>query len=182
MHMVACWFFTRRMMTLFLNTSSRWFAAAFTALSLAACGGGDSTTTSSSDSSDKYVGTWKRCNIYAVPMGANLAYSDRLVIAKVSATSYSSAGAKFDHTDTACSSTGVPIAGDSGTTVFTIVGSKTVGTNLVDTLTYPNGSGTSKDIAYVNLAGPTLQLGNPSSSLDAAGFPTALDLVRFAKQ
>lgn len=165
------------------RNSSPLLAVLLTALSLLGCGGGSSSASSGTDSSDKYVGTWKRCNVYpVVPPSGFLAYSDRLVITKVSAASYNSAGDKFDHTDAACTSAGTPIVGDSGATVFTITGTKTVGANTVDTLTYPVGTGPlAKDIAYVNPAGPTLQLGSNSAGVDANGFPNALDPVRFAK-
>lgn len=164
-------------------TQSLWLITCLTAITLTACGGGSSTTAASgTDASDKYVGTWKRCNVYNIAQGNFLAFSDVLTIAKVGAASYSSAGSRFDHTDAACTSTGTPVLGEAGTTVFTITGTKTVAPYLVDTLTYPGVPGTTaKDIAYVNLAGPTLQLGSGSAGIDAAGYPNALEGVRFIK-
>ncbi len=160
-------------------------ATLITAIFLSGCGGGDSgspAASPSNDASDKYVGTWKRCNIYNVAQGSFLAFSQTLIIAKISATSYSSLGSNSDHTDTNCTGAGTPIVGEAATTVFTIVGSKSVTPYTVDTLTYPaGGSMPAKDIAYVNPAGPTLQIGKSNSTRDADGFPTELEVVRFAK-
>ncbi len=166
------------------STTTSLLATLLAAMMLTACGGGGSTTTAAgTDASDKYVGTWKRCNVYqGGPLNGFLDYSDRLVITKVGAASYNSAGAKFDHTDAQCTSAGTPIIGDTGATVFTITGTKAVTPYTVDTLTYPVGASlTAKDIAYVNLAGPTLQVGSSSGGVDAAGYPNALEGNRFVK-
>ena len=165
-----------------------WLPAALSVLALVACGGGGTSVTTpavAADASDKYVGVWTRCFPYkgTVPSG-NLAYSDKLTITKVSATSYKGDLVKLDHSDTACASAGVVIPGDGGATVFTITGTKTIGADTVDTVTSLAGGGAlvARNVIYVNLAGPTLQVGDASSTLDAAGFYNGLEPVRFAKK
>jgi hypothetical protein len=170
-------------MHIFSYTKSCWIAMSCTVIALVACGGSDSTTPIATDASDKYVGTWKRCIPYNIPQGSFLAYSETAAITKVTASSYRSVSSRADHTDVNCSTAGTPIVGESLDSVFSLVGTKSIGGNIVDTVTYPTGpSTTAKDIAYVNSAGPTLQIGDTNSGLDANGFYNALDNRRFLKQ
>lgn len=152
---------------------------------LTACGGGTTTpvVSSGNDLSDKYVGNWKQCTPYKVPVNSFLAYSSTLAITKIGANSYQTVAGNNDHTDASCTSAAVVIQGENGTTVYTITGTKMIGSTTVDTVTYPTGGSTvAKNLAYVNTAGPTLQLGATGSGNDANGYPNALETNRFAKQ
>lgn len=147
---------------------------------LSACGGGGGGAVVA-DASDKYVGVWNSACVAGAPSGGNSFYKTTLTISKIGAATYSLGSVINGYPAAGCSGAGTLVPGDSGTLVQTIVGNKTIGADLVDKVTYPNGVGTSKDVAFVNTAGPTLQRGN-SGALDADGFPTTLEATRYAKQ
>jgi hypothetical protein len=165
------------------------------ALVLAACGGGGTTVTPSSttgvDLVGKYVGTWSTaCGgpVTITATGAVSSSKQTVVIKKVSDSSFSAEGGSVDYVGAGCTGTGTPVVGETGASVFTVVGTKTVsnttptGTDAVDKLTYPASATTSaKDIIFLNSAGPTLQRGDTSSAKDADGFPTLVFSQRFTK-
>ena len=154
---------------------------------LSGCGGGDGAPTNAStvgaDASDKYVGTWDQglCQAGA-PTAGNSFFRQTISITKISTNVYSSSGGIYGYPTSACSGTGALVPGDSASTIQTIVGTKTIGSTEVDKVTYPNGTGTTKSVAYVNLGGPALQVGDLNSVRDAEGFPTALEAARYAKR
>ncbi len=170
--------------------------AAVSVLVLVACGGGGGSTTPtatvSTDLVSKYVGKWSTgCNGPAtLGSGAVTSSKQTVTIVKLSDTSYSAAGGSVDYVGAGCTGTGTPVAGETGTLVFTIAGTKTAsgtatvgGSGEVDKVTYAaSATVTSKDIIYVNAGGPTLQRGNTSGAKDADGFPDALLLQRYAKE
>lgn len=157
--------------------------AAVAVLVLSACGGGGSAAISGADASDKYVGRWVRCNVLLATVAGKNSYTDELTVIKVGAATYSVAGARNEFVASNCTGTASPIIGESGTTVYTIVGTKTASLVTVDKVTYPTGASTVvKDLAYVNAAGTQLQLGNSGAGQDSDGYPNALESAVYAKQ
>ena len=171
-------------------------AALMGVLALSACGGGGSggttAATTTTDLVGKYVGKWSTgCGgpVTITATGAITSSKQTVTITKVSDSAYSAAGGSVDYVGAGCTGTGTPVVGETGTTVFTIVGTKTAsgtaasgGSGEVDKVTYPASAGaSSKDIIYVNAAGPTLQRGNTSGTKDADGFPDTLLAQRYAK-
>jgi hypothetical protein len=156
--------------------------AAVAALVLSACGGGGSAATGT-DASDKYVGRWVKCNVFLTTVAGKNSYTDELTVTKVGASTYSVAGARNEFVANNCTGTGAAIVGESGTTVYTIVGTKTANLVVADKVTYPTGASTVvKDIAYVNAAGTELRLGYPAGGYDTEGYPNALDPAVYNKQ
>ena len=150
------------------------------------------TATVSTDLVSKYVGKWSTGCSGPATLGSGAVTSSKqtVTIVKLSDTSYSAAGGSVDYVGAGCTGTGTPVAGETGTLVFTIAGTKTAsgtatvsGSGEVDKVTYAaSATVTSKDIIYVNAGGPTLQRGNTSGAKDADGFPDALLLQRYAKE
>lgn len=94
----------------------------------------------------------------------------------------------MDYVGADCTGTGTAVVGETGTSVFTVVGTTTAtnttptGTDAVDKLTFaPTPGTTDKDIIFLNSAGPTLQRGNRSGPKDAEGYPTTVGVERFTK-
>lgn len=156
--------------------------AAVVALMLSACGGGGSAATGT-DASDKYVGRWVKCNVFLTTVAGKNSYTDELTVTKVGAATYSVAGARNEFVANDCTGTGAPIVGESGTTVYTIVGTKTASLVVADKVTYPTGASTvARDIAYVDTAGSQLRLGYSAGGYDTDGYPNALDPAVYNKQ
>lgn len=177
----------------------RWAMASVCTLALGACGGGGggtttATATTTTDLVGKYVGKWSTaCSGPATitATGAISSSKQTVTITKVSDSTYSATGGSVDYVGAGCTGTGTAVVGETGTTVFTVVGTKTAtgtatsgGSGEVDKVTYPaSGAGaTGKDIIYVNAGGPTLQRGDTGGAKDADGFPNALLAQRYAKE
>lgn len=103
------------------------------ATALVACGGGDDGA--ASEATDKYVGSWSSaCTDLSTVLGRPNSYKSTLTLRKTGAASYASATANVEWANTSCAGPSTPIVGKSGVTVFTIVGTKRIGS---DKLNYP---------------------------------------------
>lgn len=160
-----------------MNIFKQSFVAIGLCAFLAACGGGGDaapTPPPTPPVTDKYVGNWGTVCV-AGPGGF---FKSILVITKKSATVYTASARIDKFTTSNCSGAGTPVPGDSGTEEFMVVGSKAASGKTVDKITNPTGG--EKDIAFADST--NLQFGN-ESSLDAEGFPVALDTtVTLTKQ
>jgi hypothetical protein len=156
--------------------------ALFTA-TLVACGGGSSSGTTpttpaaTADAIDKFVGVWVNC----AATGTNTSSKTTLTFAKTSAASGSYTVQDQSYSaSTVCAGTNTT---SSQTGTITHAGTKIVGADTVDKLdlaTKTPVASNDKDIALIS--GTTLKLGD-STTLDASGYPTALDAaVPFTKQ
>jgi hypothetical protein len=152
--------------------------ALFTA-TLVACGGGSSSGTPAATTAvvDKYVGVWVNC----AATGTNTSSKTTLSFIKISATSGSYTAQDQSYSaSTVCAGTNTT---SSQTGTMTHVGTTVVGADTVDKIDLaiktPVASN-EKDIALIS--GTTLKLGD-NTTLDASGYPTALDAAfPFTKQ
>ena len=172
-------------------------AALMGVLALSACGGGGSggttAATTTTDLVGKYVGKWSTgCGgpVTITATGAITSSKQTVTITKVSDSAYSAAGGSVDYVGAGCTGTGTPVVGETGTTVFTVVGTKTAtgtfsagGTAEVDKVTFPaSGAVTGKDLIYQNSTGVSLQRGDTGGAKDADGFPNAVLGQRYIKE
>ena len=148
---------------------------------LVACGGGDDGA--ASEAADKYVGSWtSACTDLSAALGRPNSYKSTLTLRKTGAASYASETGNVEWANASCTGPSTPIVGESGATVFTIVGTKLIGSDTVDKLSYPLGAtGVGKSVVLVSASGLSLRLGNPNA-VDSDGYPTALDATVFTKQ
>jgi hypothetical protein len=148
---------------------------------LVACGGGDDGA--ASEAADKYVGRWSSaCTDLSTALGRPSAYQSTLTLRKTGATSYASKTANVEWANASCTGPASLIVSESGATVFTIVGTKVIGSDTVDQLSYPlGGSLVGKSVALVSADGLSLRLGNPHA-VDSDGYPTTLDTSVFTRQ
>jgi hypothetical protein len=149
---------------------------------LSACGGGDDDAAAGANSG-KYVGTWaSTCTDLSSALGRPNSYKSTFVITAPDAGKYTATGGNTEWANATCSGTGTPIAGESGSTTSTIVGTKTVGSDTVDKVTYPgSGTVTLKNISFVSADGRSLRVGG-SGTPDADGYPTVLNATVYTKQ
>jgi hypothetical protein len=132
---------------------------------------------------DKYTATWKNCSSAGI--------SQALVITKNSDNAYTVDFKTTAHSGFPCTSDGTILTENSGTAAFNIIGTK-IETRLnatVDKITDPTG--VDKDIIYIKdgitftdgTTGSLLYLGDGTGTIDADGFPNALDTFQpFRKQ
>jgi hypothetical protein len=148
---------------------------------LSACGGGDDPA--AGGSSGKYAGTWaSACTDLSSALGRPNSYKSTFVITSPDATKYTATGGNTEWANATCTGTGAPIAGESGSTTFTLVGTKTVGSDTVDKVTAPGaGTTTLKNISFVSADGRSLRLGG-SGTPDADGYPTVLNATVYTTQ
>jgi hypothetical protein len=169
--------------------------ALFTA-TLTACGGGGGgdtpppapapAPTTANSGTDKYVGTWGNCR--PITGAANGILSGRVdfVFNKTSETVMGGSLNYVYFKTTDCSGVVATTLTSVGTAVVTINGTKLIGTQTVDRLdfiarsaTISEFNGSFKEIGLVS--GNTLIL-SASSTLDANGYPTALDTATVFKK
>ena len=162
---------------------------------LAACGGGGDSTpatavsgttptppVATTDVADKYIGTWTVCVAGTAPSPGSSS-RETLIFTKASATSIAYAFTQTNHTGTVCTSTPTSRFEDTGTSTF--VGTKTVGSMVVDTakdVSSAQPTVEAKGIYAIAVTGQ-LRVGDDNSAKDANGYPTALDTQYiYAKQ
>lgn len=140
-------------------------------------------TGAASEAADKYVGSWSSaCTDLSTVLGQPNSYKSTLTLRKTGAASYASATANVAWANASCTGPSTPIVGESGVTVFTIVGTKLIGSDTVDKLSHPlGGSLVGKSVALVSANGLGLRLGNPNA-VDVDGYPTTLDAGVFTPQ
>jgi len=180
-----------------LSQALRQGAVALSLCSLAmltACGGGGgdnsapvvipSTTTGATETpqteppapatsrADAYVGTWRSICIPATE--SNLSFYVEAVATKVSATQVSVHNNLVGFGGLTCAGP-VLSTGDNGTDTYTLTGTTTVGTKLVDQVILTHNSADTKSLAYTD--GSTLLFGNTAtgSAVDSNGYPTSLN-------
>lgn len=150
------------------------------AATLAACGGGDDT---GNGLADKYVGVWASpCTDLSAALGRPNSYKTLLTLKKTADAAYSSEGGNTEWANATCAGGGTPILGESGTTVFTIVGTKVVGSDTVDKLNFGAAPSLRKSISMVSADGRSLRLGSDASVFDADGYPSTLYPTVYTKQ
>ena len=137
-------------------------------------------TGAASEAADKYVGSWSSaCTDLSTVLGQPNSYKSTLTLRKTGAASYASATANVEWANASCTGPSTPIVGESGVTVFTIVGTKRIGS---DKLSYPlGGSLVGKSAALVSANGLGLHLGKPNA-VDVDGYPATLDAGVFTPQ
>ena len=152
---------------------------------LTACGGGSDAPAAAAATAgaSRYAGTWtSACVDLSSALGRPSSYRSNFTITATNASSYTAAGGNTEWTNNNCGGTGTPIAGESGSTTFTVSGTKTIGSDVVDKLTYAGGGGaTLKSLSFVSPDGRSLRLGGTGTP-DAEGYPTALDPTVYTKQ
>ncbi len=153
---------------------------------LAACGGGENSsattpTIPTTSAAEKYVGTWlSDCDTFTE--------RTRLVITKTSEKSLRIVGTTTDFGAANCASTNNPVVVLTVDATVSLVGTKTIGTDTVDTITAvatvtqttdtTEPVGTVKNFQDVlKFSGNQLQTGDtdPAAPKDPSGFPTRLD-------
>ena len=154
---------------------------------LVACGGGggDSTPvvpTSGStpaqpvaavDVVDKYVGTWAVCVPGTAPApGSSIKEVQTFTKASAASTAYSATQTQY--IGTTCAGTPTYTIADTGTSTF--IGTKSVGTTTVDTVTNASSARpTVEDKGISAIVSGQLRVGDNVSAKDSDGYPTALD-------
>lgn len=147
---------------------------------LAACGGGDDT---GNGLADKYVGVWASpCTDLSAALGRPNSYKTLLTLKKTADASYSSEGGNTEWANATCTGAGTPIVGESGSTVFTIVGTLVLGSDTVDKLNFGAAPSLRKSISMVSADGQGLRVGSGGGGVDADGYPSSLNATVYTKQ
>lgn len=166
-------------------------AAGLLAAGVAACGGGGGSPGTpsgggvsggggggggSSAVTDKYIGTWVRCLV----TGGSTAQQDTLVLNKSTDTSMVFSDTLINYNNTTCVGTGAQQAPTTGNVTW--VGSKSIGSETVDEITIQTNGVVPIAKQVIEIRTDTkLYLGDTTSTVDANGYPNAIDPNGFTK-
>lgn len=160
---------------------------------LGGCGGGDDDTAAAPAAPapnpgptapgvavgiDKYVGSWTAC----IPEANSRSSRENLTVAKTGDASGSFTVAATEYSGTNC--TGAPVRTENEAGSFTLIGTKTIGTETVDKVNIVVGNIQQKQVFVVRADGrfhTGIPTDEPGSAADAEGYPGAIEATGFSR-
>ena len=146
-------------------------AAVMVTASLTACGGGSDAPAANAEPADKYVGTWTR--ICEGLSGSSLAL--QFEMSKAGPTAVNGTYRLLAYSNVTC--TGAPTQSQSSSFAFTIDGTGTASSKVVDKTTTSEASGSPRKRLF-SVEGNLMYVsdGAASQGFDPDGYPTKLNL------